>query len=389
MPLVRSGIMHRFVVLLLLSCGLWGHALSAIPPLRKLTVVSSNNHLLDRRYGMVPLPPSINTPYFRALRERASIDSVLRTKDELAVIRALRNWTSAQWEHDGRFAPSLGTSALQVLEQCANGARFNCEGYARVLMDMLLAHGIIARVVYLKTKDAPYAAPGQGHVAVCAWLDQTQQWAFLDPQFDGEVTRHGELLSWIDIADVIRSGDTAGVEFRSTKATADFYRNFLTPYTGYVSSLMKVEGDVELVTYRLDTAAKQYFTFQGLPADGTMFTEKRNDFNMPVNGTALVFFSTNPQAYERVLSKYKIITTDDYMHYMSLFTASPDFTIRLTNSMPWFKYYEVSVDGGAWKSIRSNKFPVHFHEGANDLRVRAVNEFGWPGPTTSMIVQYE
>ncbi len=338
---------------------------------------------------MVPLPPSINAPYFKALRDRAAIDAALRAQGELAVIRALRHWTSTQWEHDGRFAPSLNTSALQILEQCSKGARFNCEGYARVLMDMLLAHGIVARVVYLKTKDAPYAATGQGHVAVCAWLDQAQRWVFLDPQFDGEVTKDGELLSWIDIADVIRSGDTAGVEFRSTRATAEFYRNFLSSYTGYVSSLMLVEGDPELVTFRLDTTARQYFTFQGLPADGTMFTEKRNDFNMPVNGTALVFFSKNPQAYEHVLSKYKIITNEDYMHYMSLFTASPDFTVRLTNSMPWFKTYEVSTDGGAWKSVRGNKFPVHFHAGSNDLRVRAVNEYGWPGPVTSMVVQYE
>ncbi|MBS1561481.1 MAG: hypothetical protein JSS89_07735 [Bacteroidetes bacterium] len=381
--------MLRYIVLLLLSCGMWGHALSAIPPLRKLTVTSSNNHLLDRRYGMIPLPPSVNTPYFRALRQRAAIDSVLRTKDELAVIRALRHWTSMQWEHDGRFAPSLGISSLQILEQCAQGARFNCEGYARVLLDMLLAHGIVARVVYLKTKEAPYAAPGQGHVAVCAWSDQMQRWVFLDPQFDGEVSKNGALLSWIDVADVVRSGDTAGVEFRSTKATTDVYRSFLSAYTGYVSSLMLVEGNTELVTYRLDTTAKQYFTFQGLPADGTMFTEKRHDFNMPLNGTALVFYSSKPQDYQRVLSKYKIITTEDYMHYMSLFTATPDFTIRLTNAMPWFKTYEVSVDGGAWKTVRGNRLPVHFHDGSNDLRVRAVNEFGWPGPVTSMIVQYE
>jgi hypothetical protein len=338
---------------------------------------------------MIPLPPSITTPYFKALRERASIDSVLRTKDELTVIRALRHWTSMQWEHDGRFAPPLNTSALQILEQCSKGARFNCEGYARVLMDMLLAHGIVARVIYLKTKDAPYAATGQGHVAVCAWLDKTQRWVFLDPQFDGEVTKRGELQSWIEIVDVIRSGDTSGVEFTSSKATAEFYRSFLSSYAGYVSSLMTVEGNAHLVTYRLDSEARQYFTFQGLPADGTMFTENRNDFDMPVNGTTMVFFSTNPQAYEHVLSKYKIITNEDYMRYMSLFTALPDFSVRLTNTMPWFKTYEVSIDGSAWKSIRGNKLPVHFHAGANDLRVRAVNEYGWPGPVTSMVVQYE
>lgn len=381
--------MRFFVVLMLLACGTVGHALSAIPPLRKLTVVSSNNHLLDKRYGMIPLPPSITSPYFKALRQLVDIDSVLRSKDELAVIRALRHWSSVQWEHDGRYAPSLGTSAMQILEQCKGGARFNCEGYARVLMDMLLAHGIVARVVYLKTKDSPYAPPGQGHVAVCAWLNAAQRWMFLDPQFDGEVTLYGVPLSWIDIAEVIKNGDTAGVEFRSATATPQFYRAFLLAYTGYVSTLMVISGETELVTYRLDTTAKQYFTFQGLPADGTTFTEKRNDFNMPLNGTSLVFYSTNPQAYEQVLSKYKIVTNDDYMRYMSLFTTSPDYSVRLTSAMPWFRAYEYSVDGGEWKRVKGSRLAIHFHNGSNDLRVRAVNEFGWSGPITSMVVQYE
>ncbi len=338
---------------------------------------------------MLPLPPSITSPYFKALRKLVNIDSALQSKDELSVIRALRHWTSVQWEHDGRYAPPLGTSALQILEQCKGGARFNCEGYARVLMDMLLAHGVVARVVYLKTKDAPYAPPGQGHVAVSAWYNAEQRWIFLDPQFDGEVALHGIPVSWIEVADVIKNGDTAGVEFRSAKATPQSYREFLQAYTGYVSTLMLIGGETELVTYRLDSTAKQYFTFQGLPSDGTTFAETRNDFNMPLNGTSLVFYSTNPQAYEQVLTKYKIVTNDDYMHYMSLFTAAPDYSVRLTCSMPWFRTYEYSMDGGDWKRIKGSRVAIHFHNGSNDLRVRAVNEFGWFGPITAMVVQYE
>jgi len=386
----RSSVsMRSTFVMALLLCSTVLHSVAGVPPLRKLTVLSSNNHLLDKRYGMISLPPSTSSDYFKKLRSLVKADAALKSRDEMVVMRALRRWTSDQWVHDGRFAPSMGTSGLQIYEQCKQGVRFNCEGYSRLLLDMLLAHGIVARVIYMKTKVAPYAAPGQGHVAVCAWSHQYREWVFLDAQYDGEVTVDGKPLSWIDVADILRREQTQGVSFTASKCTSEFYREFLKAYTGYVSSLMVVDDVGELVTFQLDSTAPQYFTFQGLPSDGTVFTQNRGDFNMPLGGTSLVFYSQNPQEYSRVLSTYHIITADDYMRYMALFTASPDFTLRLSHAMPWFKTFESSIDGGPWTRVKGTKMPVHFHLGSNELRVRAVNEQGWAGSVTTMVVLYE
>ena len=57
--------------------------------------------------------------------------------------------------------------------------------------------------------------------------------------------------------------------------------------------------------------------------------------------------------------------------------------------MPWFSHYEYAVNDQAWTRVKGAMLPFVVQPGRNDLRVRAVNARGVPGPVTSMLLSYE
>lgn len=358
-----------------------------VPPLRKLRILASNNHLQGDRFKTLMLPPDVNAPYFKALRSRIKSDVDVTGLPEFEVMKALALWTSRQWQHDGRYVPSMTISALDILDQTRSGTRYNCEGFARVLFDALIAHGHVARMVFLRKKSSEYAGPGSAHVAVTAWSNEHRKWIYLDPQFGAYLSKDGVPLSFLEMSQGIARRDTC--EFVVIDGSNDVFKHFVTQFNGFVSSLLKIGDTYRYVSMPIDSTVSQYLSFQGLPADGTLFTNNPNHLYMPVNQVSLTFYSKSSVNFDSVMKKYKIVDTADYVRYMPYFALGPKFDVKLDNNMPWFSHYEYTINGTSWTKVKGSTFHVEFPGGRTELVVRAVNSRGVTGPQTRMLLSYE
>ncbi len=371
--------------------GLTSSALSGVgdtvPPLRKLRILESNNHLQGDRFRTLTLPPDCNAPYFAVMRDRIKKDVNVTGLTEFEVMKALTKWTSKQWQHDGRYVPSMMISAIDILDQTRKGIRYNCEGFARVLFDALIAHGHVARMVFLRKKSSEYAGPGSAHVAVTAWSNEHRKWIYLDPQFGGYFMKNGVPLSFMEMSQGVARRDTC--EFVVIDGSNDEFRSFVTQFNGFVSSLLKIGDTFRYVSMPIDSTVPQYLSFQGLPADGTLFTNNPNHLYMPVNQVSLTFYSKSSVNFDSVMKKYNIVDPADYVRYMPYFALGPKFDVRLDNNMPWFSHYEYTMNGKPWTKVKGSTFQVNFPVGLTELYVRAVNTRGVVGPQTRMRLSYE
>ncbi len=371
----------------MVSTQTYSNGTDSIPPLRKLTILESTNHLLGERYKTLMLPPDCNASYFKLVRDLIKRDIDVASLSEFEALKALTLWSSKQWQHDGRYVPPMSLSVIDMLALVKKGMRYNCEGYARVLFDALIAHGYVARMTWLRKRASEYAGLGAAHVAVSAWSSEYRKWIYLDPQFAGYLTKNGAPLSFMEMAQGIAHRDTC--EFVVMAGTNEVYKTFVSQFDGYVTSLMKIGGTMRFVSMPIDSTVTQYLSFQGMPADGTLFTNNPNHLYMPVNEVSLTFYSKSIVNFDSIMKKYNIVDPNDYVRYMPLFALGPKFDVQLDNNMPWFSHYEYSVSGKPWQKVKGASFKLEFSAGQTELRARAVNKRGVSGPVTRMLFAYE
>lgn len=365
----------------------YSNGIDSIPPLKKLTIVQSNNHLLGERYKTLMLPPDINAQYFKTMREIVRRDVDVSGMTEFEAMKALTKWASTQWQHDGRYVPPMSVSAIDMLANVKRGMRYNCEGYARVLFDALSAHGYVARMTFLRKKMSEYSGLGAAHVAVSAWSNEHRKWIYLDPQFGGYLLKNGKPISFMEMAHGLAQRDTC--DFVVMNGTNDVFKSFVSTFDGFVSSLMKIGDSFRFVSMPVDSTVTQYLSFQGMPADGTLFTNNPFHLYMPVNEVSLTFYSKSKVNFDSIMQKYNIVDPNDYVRYMPLFAMGPKFEVKLDNNMPWFSHYEYAVATGPWRKVKGSMLQIEFPNGRTELRVRAVNKLAVPGPVTSMVLSYE
>jgi len=361
--------------------------IDSIPPLKKLTILESSNHLLGERFKTLMLPPDINAQYFKMLRDIVRKDVDVTGLPEFEAMKALTRWASVQWQHDGRYVPPMSVSAIDMLSNVKRGMRYNCEGFARVLFDALSAHGYVARMVFLRKKDSEYAGIGAAHVAVSAWSNEHRKWIYLDPQFGGYLMKNGVPQSFMEMAHGIDRRDTC--DFVVMSGSNQEFRAFVPTFDGFISSMLKIGDSFRFVSMPMDSTATQYLSFQGMPADGTVFTNNLNHLYMPVNEVSLTFYSKSKVNFDSIVVKYNIVDPNDYIRYMPLFALGPKFEVKLDNNMPWFSYYEYSINGAPWQKVKGSLFQITFVTGRTELRARAVNGRGVPGPVTRMLLSYD
>lgn len=371
----------------MVSTQMYSNGTDSIPPLRKLAILRSTNHLLGERYKTLMLPPDCNAQYFKMMRDIVKKDVVVAGLPEFEAMKALTLWASKLWQHDGRYVPPMSVSAIDMLEQVKRGMRYNCEGYARVLFDALTAHGYVARLVFLRKKSSEYAGIGSAHVAVSAWSNELGKWIYLDPQFGGYLSKAGAPISFLEMTQGLESRDTC--DFIVMNGSNELFKSFVPQFDGFVSSLLKIGDTFRFVSMPLDSTASQYLSFQGMPADGTLFTNNPNHLYMPVNQVSLTFYSKSKVNFDSLLTKYNIVDPAGYVKYMPYFALGPKFEVKLDNNMPWFSHYEYSVSGQPWTKVKGSLFPLTFAVGITELAVRAVNTRSVPGPATRMLFGYQ
>jgi hypothetical protein len=137
----------------------------------------------------------------------------------LGTALSLLNWTHTRWSHAGANRHAVDLDALSILEQVAQGERFRCVEYGKVLAAALCARGIPARILTLRL-DSYHAGIGAGHVVTEAWIDELNDWVALDGQNGAYwAVEPGQPLSTQELHRRFRAGEQRP-EFWTTEGEA-------------------------------------------------------------------------------------------------------------------------------------------------------------------------
>ena len=172
--------------------------------------------------------------YLNELKQTFTLDFINDTMTDTEVALAVLNWTNSRWEHNGNNSPSKN-DAITILNEASTGNQFPCFAYAIVLRDQLNALGYKARTIYLKTEDAENRKRPPGHVATEVFLNDIQQWVFLDGQFNIMPTLNGKPLNAVEFQNAITNHFDA-FELQSlpkNKTSKESYVDFVYDYLFY------------------------------------------------------------------------------------------------------------------------------------------------------------
>jgi len=370
--------------------------------LKKITIVSSNNTLLEDGYKHLLIPKAIDDSDYGKLKKYVLSKTDLQAFGDPEIIIKALEWVSTQWEHDSFNRPPENATSHEILRNAAKGRRYRCVEYGKVLSDLLLSLGYVSRTVGLKNIAAAYGSLGMGHVASEVWSDSLQKWIFVDPQFSIYAKRGDEFINFYEMYQLKQAGKFNEIRFiptdtylklhHTTQAKeAEDYRVFIEKQFGYIDTAYVLDdGDSVSATLPLE-GRQPYLTFQGLPREDIVFTHKLSDLYFSINRTLIIF---EYQHYDKTIFKKlhasNAIQSDQaYMNAMPLFAAQPNFKLKFENNMPWFDHYQAKIDDGAWTAIKGHTFDWSLHEGGNTIAVRSVNKAGLSGMTTAMEITYE
>jgi hypothetical protein len=152
-------------------------------PSAKLQESKFNNEEVTSEYNFY-YSDTVRNTYLRDLRNNYSLDSIVENYNtELDKIKAILDWTSKQWKHNGNNTP-LKSDAQSILKEAAEGKNFRCVEYGIVASTALNSIGIPSRILSLKTRDLEKVKYGAGHVVAEVFSAELDKWIFIDPQFN-------------------------------------------------------------------------------------------------------------------------------------------------------------------------------------------------------------
>ena len=361
--------------------------------LKKITIIESNNPILNYNYEMLSLPDSINTVEYSELKKYILSKTTIKSKDEPALFFELMEWVSNQWEHNGWHAAPDTLNSLGILKSAHDeGEQYRCVEYGIVLDDILKSFGYTARTVALKHKDVDYGGAGMGHVATEVWSNKLNKWIFLDPQFGIYARKDNAPLNIYEIYQIKKEGNFEKIEFieiKTNKHSSEYGDGFLTNYLGYIGISQKHRNLHYSLTLKME-GERDFLTFQAFPISNVVFTQNVEEVYYSLNQT-MMFFSYDKEEAKRskeAFAKEKITTIDGFNEKMALFAVQPHFVLSFSHNMPWFKSYIVKLNDKVVNE-KEGKYYVNLTEGVNTISVVAVNQNDVEGIPTVVKISYE
>lgn len=171
-------------------------------PAQKVKAISFSESVPNKDFQFI-YPDTTQNIYLRTLRQNYKLDSLAHTQsDEFDRIKALLEWSSSQWQHNGSNTPS-NPDPLTILKEAETGNQFRCVEYGILAAAALNSIGIPARVLGLKTRDVAKVKSGAGHVVAEVYSTQFNKWIFIDPQFNILPTKNGIPLNAVEFQEAI------------------------------------------------------------------------------------------------------------------------------------------------------------------------------------------
>ncbi len=387
--------MNKGYIFVLLLSVLIGNNTIAQTNFKKIEIIESNNTILQDNYKRLNIPEYIDSNKYEDLKNYVLENIEVSTNDETELFFTLMQYVSQQWPHDGWNAAPDQMSSLDILKSAKKGERYRCVEYGKVLNDILISFGYVARTVGIKSIDAAYGGAGMGHVATEVWSNKLNKWIFLDPQFNIYAKFRGELLNIYDIYELSTMNQFKNIEFthidsKTGNSTIDTkYGDFLKDYLGYID-IQQVDNGVDYSFILKMQVRNNFLTFQAFPNGKSIFTEKKEDFYYGVNQVMVILDFTEKEynRSQRVYDSLNIETVEDFDKDMPLFAAKPNFELGFLNNMPWFKEYKVFLNDKEIKPQNSRYF-ISLKNGVSQIKVIAVNVAGVKGVPTIIKIRYE
>ncbi len=360
----------------------------------KIKILESNNNVLNLNYEKLILPESIATDEYIQLKKYVKANIKFKADQEPNIFFNLMQWVSNQWDHNGWNAAPDSLTSLDILTSAkTEGVQYRCVEYGKVLHDILLSFGYVARTVGLKSVNVDYGGAGMGHVATEVWSNKLQKWIFLDPQFNIYAAYQKEPLNIYEIYKLKANGKFDKIKFvhpdtSLSQKEDENYANFLKNYLGYVDIAQNLNNTKYNLILKLE-GKREYLTFQAFPMSNNIFTTNFKDLYFDLNRTMVLFDYTADeyQRVQKIYSKLKIQTEEDFNKNMHLFAARPQFKLTFLNNMPWFKEYIVYLNGNLLLKEKS-EYIVSLNKGKNTLEIIPVNTAGVEGVPTKIIIEY-
>ncbi len=360
--------------------------------MKKIVIIKENNPVLNLNYQYLDLPDSINTVEFSELKKYVLSKTTIKSKKEPEIYFELMEWVNKQWKHNGWHSAPDSLNSLEILKSVNAGQEYRCVECGKVLKDILISFGYVARIIGLKHIDVDYGGAGMGHVATEVWSNNLQKWIFLDPQFGIYARKGSELLNIFDIYRLKSENKFDEIKFidvRKNKPNDEYGKGFLTNYLGYIDIRQKRNNLSYSLTLKME-GIRDFLTFQAFPLGNMVFTESLNDVYYTLNQTMIIIDYTEEEI-ERTKNEYEklnIKSVEDFNKNMPLFSAKPELKLSFDNNMPWFSHYIVKLNDTVVKQ-KNGEYYVSLKKGINTIKVVAVNQNNIAGIPTNIKIKYE
>jgi hypothetical protein len=370
-----------------------------INTLKKITIIESNNLILNEQYKHMLLPESIGNKDYNLLRNYVQEHLDVKSYKEPEVIFKIMEWVSMQWKHDGYNTPPENISSYDILQNVRNGARYRCVEYGKVTADILTAFGYISRSLGISTANDAYGPGGMAHVVTEAWSNELDKWVFVDPQCCIYCKHKDRYLNFYDMYKLKAEKKFDEIEFIVSSAYlkanqldkdahVEDYKDFLSRYFGFMEIGYVLDEKRRSLRIALEGKG-QPITFQGLPVNVYLYTDDIKDLYFPLNHTQIVFEYKEREKYYNKLMELNIREEKEFEDNMHLFAAVPDFTLHLYTNTIWFDHFEVSFDDEKWTRLEGNEVERKLKDGVNKVKARAINKAGVAGVPVSIEIEYK
>ena len=242
-----------------------------------------------------------------------------------------------------------------------------CTHYSTVFVHACASLGLIARTVVVGR-----------HCVAEAWSEEYDKWIMVDTGGDSRdetkatysYTRDGVPMSTLEVHTAWVNQDFDGLAIEPEHAAKRF-EDSLTTRTGLFDSFCITRRNDELRTLSPGEPEHGKAPYH---YDGYLWWK---DNNTPPNP----WFSRKSN---RIGDFYW--TPNRTMIYLSRCDDSEVLDVDFTTTAPNLKHYLVQIDRGDWKS-QPNHFGWQLRDGENHLRVKSVNQWGWEGKESHVLVK--
>lgn len=342
-----------------------------------LSVLESHNELLDPHSFFYPFtfrPSDSVAVQLRSMIPR-SISSVSSNEEEF--FPSITQWVHTRWMHDSFNSIAQKANSIEILNRAANGERFTCVEYAKVLTDILVSHGFAARMVGLSRRNISNPRLGARHVVTEVWSCLYRKWIMLDGQFGSYAIRNGIPLHVSELQESLRLQDSSVTLHISS--INGFLKRHLWDKGDYLDMLRNLDSFVDIpyvienkvgLLMLVPTDRNEPLLFQGQVISNTQYTKKQSDLYASLGDVHMdLSFNANGEPPSRAL-----------LH--------PTYTVITSTAYPFTRYLEVSIDGGPWKRVNEHRTQWALHRGENSIATRTVCYSGCTTKPASLVVYY-